>query len=154
MPSGARIHGYRTAFVEIGSTRWRLPIPIVGSVAGWSFDTRGAAEELRMRRIGPNELAAINVALAFTDVQEEYQAMDPDGDGVKTFATRILSSKARRSGLYWPAKCGDTGVMTFVVNRDGTVHEKDLGPRTVAIARAMKAYDPDPGWEKSNLPRD
>lgn len=51
----------------------------------------------------------------------------------------------------WPAKYGDTGVMTFVVNRDGIVYQKDLGPRTDAIARSMKAYDPGPGWTKAEF---
>lgn len=51
----------------------------------------------------------------------------------------------------WPAKYGDSGVMTFVVSRDGIVYEKDLGPRTDAVARAMKAYDPDSSWKKSDL---
>lgn len=49
----------------------------------------------------------------------------------------------------WPARYGDTGVMTFIVNRDGVVHEKDLGPRSDAIARAMKVDDPDPSWSKA-----
>ena len=51
----------------------------------------------------------------------------------------------------WPAKYGDSGVMTFVVNRDGIVYEKDLGPRTDAVARAIKAYDPDPSWKKAEI---
>ena len=49
----------------------------------------------------------------------------------------------------WPAKWGETGVMTFIVSRDGVVHEKDLGPDTDAVARAMKAYDPDASWTKA-----
>jgi hypothetical protein len=49
----------------------------------------------------------------------------------------------------WPAKWGDTGVMTFIVNRDGVVHEKDLGPKTDALARAMTVYNPDATWKKS-----
>jgi Protein of unknown function (DUF2950) len=48
-----------------------------------------------------------------------------------------------------PAKYGDTGVMSLIVSRDGVVHEKDLGPRTDAVARAMKAYDPDATWAQS-----
>jgi hypothetical protein len=64
------------------------------------------------------------------------------------------SSECRRTRLYWPVKCGNSGVMAFIVNRDGAVHEKDPGPRTVAIARAIKACDPDPGWKRSDLPRD
>ncbi len=204
-----------TAFLEVGDARWQLPIPIVRSAAGWSFDTRGAEDEMRTRRIGRNELAVVKVVLAYADAQDEYFQADPDRDGVKAYAMKLISSKGRHDGLYWPtlddeppsplgpimalvapgqpyhgylyriltaqgaaapggakdyvrngrmtegfalvawpSKYGDSGVMTFIVSRDGVVHEKDLGPRTDAVARAMKAYDPDPGWKKSDLPAD
>jgi len=50
----------------------------------------------------------------------------------------------------WPAKFGDTGVMTFIVNQDGIVYQKSLGPNTDAAARAMKSYDPDASWQKAS----
>ena len=46
----------------------------------------------------------------------------------------------------WPAVYDQTGVMTFIVNHDGVVHEKDLGADTGTAARAMTGYDPDPSW--------
>jgi hypothetical protein len=48
----------------------------------------------------------------------------------------------------FPATYGDSGVMTFIVNQDGTVFEKNLGPDTAAIARQMREFDPDPSWRK------
>jgi hypothetical protein len=48
----------------------------------------------------------------------------------------------------WPVKYGDTGVMTFMVSYEGVVYEKDLGPDTAALARAIKRFDPDPSWQK------
>jgi hypothetical protein len=48
----------------------------------------------------------------------------------------------------WPAQYDTTGVMTFIVNQDGTVREQDLGPQTDAIARKMTAYNPDPSWRE------
>ena len=48
----------------------------------------------------------------------------------------------------WPAKYDDTGVMTFIVNQDGVVYQKNLGANTDAVASAMKAYDPDASWQK------
>ena len=48
----------------------------------------------------------------------------------------------------WPAQYDVTGVMTFVVNQDGIVHEKDLGPGTDAAARKMTAYNPDKSWRQ------
>ena len=47
----------------------------------------------------------------------------------------------------WPAQYDNSGVMTFVVNQDGVVYEKDLGPETEATVRAMTAYDPGEGWK-------
>ena len=48
----------------------------------------------------------------------------------------------------WPAKYGDTGVMTFIVNQDGIVYQKNLGADTDAAARAITAYNPDASWSK------
>jgi Protein of unknown function (DUF2950) len=49
----------------------------------------------------------------------------------------------------WPAQYNATGVMTFIVNQDGIVREKDLGQGTDAAARAMTAYNPDKSWQVS-----
>ncbi len=49
----------------------------------------------------------------------------------------------------WPAQYDVTGVMTFIVNQDGVLYEKDLGPETAAAARTMALYDPDPSWAKA-----
>ncbi|HSQ72104.1 MAG TPA: DUF2950 family protein, partial [Rubrivivax sp.] len=62
------------AVVEVGRNGWTLPIPLVKSAAGWKFDVSAAPEQMRLRRIGRNELAAIQVTLAYTDAQDEYHA--------------------------------------------------------------------------------
>jgi hypothetical protein len=49
--------------------------------------------------------------------------------------------------IAFPAKYGDSGVMTFIVDQDGIVFEKDLGPDTPTLAAAISAFDPDPGWK-------
>jgi hypothetical protein len=49
----------------------------------------------------------------------------------------------------WPAKYGNSGVMTFVVNHDGVVYQKDLGKNTEKIAKAITKYDPDNTWKKA-----
>ena len=46
----------------------------------------------------------------------------------------------------WPAEWGNSGVMTFIVNQQGKIYEKSLGPNTAALARAMTRYEPDSGW--------
>ena len=53
----------------------------------------------------------------------------------------------------WPAEYGETGIMTFIVNQQGRVYQKDLGPKTAKVAAAMKAYDPDKTWTLSKLTR-
>ena len=53
----------------------------------------------------------------------------------------------------WPAKYGDTGVMTFIVNQDGVVYQRDLGPDTATRARALRTFDPGPGWERADSGR-
>ena len=48
----------------------------------------------------------------------------------------------------YPARFGASGVMTFIVNHDGIVYQKNLGPKTTAIASAMTRFDPDAGWAR------
>jgi hypothetical protein len=48
----------------------------------------------------------------------------------------------------FPANYGVSGVMTFIVNHDGVVYQKDLGPATTARAQQMKLFNPDTGWQK------
>ena len=48
----------------------------------------------------------------------------------------------------WPARYGDSGVMTFMVNHDGVVYQKNLGPQTARLAPAISRFDPDPSWQK------
>jgi hypothetical protein len=49
----------------------------------------------------------------------------------------------------WPAEYGNSGIMTFIVNQQGLVYQKDLGPKTDSLAPDIKAYDPGPGWTVS-----
>lgn len=214
------LEGDRHAALVIGKDEWPLPIPLVKSQdAGWRFDTRGGEKEILTRRIGRNELAAIQVCLAIVDAEREYAVRDPDGDGVRKYASRLVSTPAQRDGLYWPTKAdeqpsplgpllaaaakegytspdsrplapyhgyfyrivtrqgrnapggaydyqvngktrggfgviayparyGASGVMTFVVNHDGVVHQKNLGKNTAAIASRMTAFDPDASWKR------
>ena len=53
--------------------------------------------------------------------------------------------------IAYPAKYANSGVMSFIVNHDGTVYEKDLGPDTVNLARAVTRFDPGPGWKALSI---
>ena len=48
----------------------------------------------------------------------------------------------------YPAQYGSSGIMTFIVNHDGVVYEKDLGPKTAAMAQSMTQFNPDKTWKK------
>jgi len=63
-------------------------------------------------------------------------------------ATDATTAGALPVFVGWPAKWDDTGVKTFVVDRDGVVRQKDLGPESAARVRAMSAYAPDASWQK------
>jgi hypothetical protein len=207
--------GDSKAVLAVGSDGWTLPVPLVKGQAGWYFDSKAGAQEIRGRRIGRNELAAIQVTLAYYDAQKDYAAKDPNRDGVLDYARKIESSPGKRDGLYWPAKegeepsplgplvaqaraagakkgegyhgyrykiltaqgaaapggvtdyivagrmiggfglvawpvtYGDTGVMTFLVNHEGVVYEKDLGPGTGHLATALTRYNPDKTWKRA-----
>lgn len=210
--------GDARAMLAVGDDGWTLPLPLVKGQAGWYFDTKAGAQEIQRRRIGRNELATMQVALAYCDAQKEYAAMDPNRDGVLDYARKFESSPGQRDGLYWPAsegeepsplgplvaearakgakkgegyhgyrykiltaqgaeapggatdyivggrmiggfalaawpvKYGDTGIMTFIVNHEGVVHEKDLGPGTEQLAGKLTRYNPDKTWTKSETP--
>jgi hypothetical protein len=101
VPSGDSAH------LAVGPDGWAFPIPIVKSAAGWRFDPRAGADEMRTRRIGRNELAAMQAALAYFDAQKDYALKDRNGDGVLQYAGRFFSSPGKRDGLYWPVKEGE-----------------------------------------------
>ncbi len=90
------------AHIGVGDKGWTLPIPIVKQRNGWMFDMDGAEDEIQMRAIGANELAVIQVMLAYHDAQSEYAETDRNGDGVLEYAQKIQSSPGGKDGLYWP----------------------------------------------------
>ena len=91
----------------VGSNEWPMPIPLFEEGGRWSFDTEAGVDELLSRRIGRNELDAVQVCLAIVDAQQEFASSDPDGDGVQEYAQKFRSEEGKRDGLYWPAKEGE-----------------------------------------------
>ena len=92
--------------VVIGKDGWSFPVPLVKSSRGWAFFTEDGKEEIINRRIGRNELRAIQVALAYVDGQIEYASKDRNGDGVLQYAGKFVSSPGKKDGLYWEAVPG------------------------------------------------
>ncbi|HEY5850275.1 MAG TPA: DUF2950 domain-containing protein [Lysobacter sp.] len=104
-------HAFQTpapgrAILSVGKDTWTLPIPLEKKPAGWTFNVKAGEPEIRARRIGRNELAAVQAALAYHDAQMDYAAIDRDGDGVPEYAQQFLSSDGLHDGLYWPAQDG------------------------------------------------
>lgn len=98
----------RRAELVVGSDPWALPIPIMqGKDGQWRFDTVAARDEILVRRIGANELAAIMAVQAYVDAQRDYALADRNGDGLLEYAQKLSSSPGQRDGLIWSASLGD-----------------------------------------------
>lgn len=94
--------------VEIGDRLWPFPFPLTKAGDGkWAFDTRAGFEEILDRRIGENELQAIDTMRSYVDAQREYASVDRSGDGVLKYAQKLVSSPGKTDGLYWPPGQGD-----------------------------------------------
>jgi hypothetical protein len=206
--------------LQLGADGWPFPIPLVQQGGQWHFDTAAGREEILARRIGRDEMGAIDVCRAYVGAQREYASQDRMGDGVPAYAQYLRSTPGTHDGLFWPkeageglsplgplvaqahaegyrhtatlmnekrapyhgyyfkiltqqgrhapggrynylingrmiagfalvawpAEWGNTGVMTFIVNQQGKVYQKNLGPKTAKIAGGMGAYDPDDTW--------
>ena len=78
--------GEDKATLVIGDNDWPFPIPLVRKDEKWSFDTKAGLDEILRRRIGRNELSAIQVSLAYVQAQNEYASLDPDGLGPHVYA--------------------------------------------------------------------
>lgn len=90
------------ATILIGAVEFPFPIPIMRSRGRWSFNVEAGRKEIIARRIGRNELAAIQTCLAVLDAQHEYASRDHDGQGRGVYAQRIVSRPESKDGLYWP----------------------------------------------------
>jgi hypothetical protein len=90
----------RTTIV-VGTNSWPFPIPLVQKNGQWFFDTHAGKEEIINRRIGRNELSAIESVRAYVDAQREYARLDRDGDDVLEYAQDFLSTPGKKDGLYW-----------------------------------------------------
>ncbi|WP_274627095.1 DUF2950 domain-containing protein [Arvimicrobium flavum] len=89
--------------LAIGAKLWPLPFPLVkGQDGKWAFDTYAGLEEIVNRRVGENELEAIETARDYVEAQRDYADEDRDGDGVLEFAQKLVSSEGMTDGLYWP----------------------------------------------------
>jgi len=95
------------ATVILGPEDFPLPIPLVRKNGEWRFDTVAGRQEILYRRIGRNELAAIQACLAYVDAQNDYAEKDRTGAGAGVYARRFVSHPGKKDGLYWQVSQGD-----------------------------------------------
>lgn len=93
--------------VLVGKDDWPLPIPLVQVNGQWYFDTVRAKDEILARRIGSNELDAIDLSRGYVEAQNEYAEKHRTPEGTPYFAQRIISTPGTQDGLYWPAEPGE-----------------------------------------------
>jgi hypothetical protein len=104
----------------VGDEDWPLPVPLVKKNGRWSFDSAAGRREILFRRIGSNELDAIQLSRGYVAAQEEYASQIHDDSGLNQYAQQIMSTPGKHDGLYWK-------------NPDGT----SGGPISEAVARAL-----------------
>ena len=90
-----------------GPDDWPMPIPIVKSEGGWKFDGEAGIDEIIYRRVGGNELGAIDVCRGFVAAQLEYASEGRDGDPPGIYALKLVSDEGLHNGLYWPSEEGE-----------------------------------------------
>lgn len=155
--------GPNTVKVVVGPDDFPFPIPLVRADEAWHFDTAAGLVELRKRRIGADELDAIDVCRDWAAVQKSGgdplkvlgdPASPPADAAWSGYLFRVLkapgvrSSKAKPIGVVaYPAVYGASGIMSFIVGTDGVVYQKDLGPQTTATAEAMTDVQ-SAGWTR------
>jgi hypothetical protein len=167
----------------VGAENWPFPVPLISNHGAWYFDAKAGMEEVLLRRMGENELSAIQVchargieksadahappyehgavAALLVDVGEGHPAVAFHGyyfrrlesGQAKASPVAATDSRTRKTAdpfafVAYPVVYRSSGVMTFVVDRDGVVYEKDLGPNTAAIAKAMTEHTLDTSWHR------
>jgi Protein of unknown function (DUF2950) len=132
----------------VGAENWPFPLPLrAGPNGAWSFDAPSGREQILLRRIGRNELFAMDACSALRQPHADAAAVVGKPVAIEGYYFRELPSKeGHRSLLAYPAEYGSSGIMTFVVGPDDVVYERDLGPDTARIASTMTSSKLDGSW--------
>jgi hypothetical protein len=97
------------AFLLVGNEDWPFPVPIVKLGAKWAFDAKAGRQELLYRRIGSNELDAIDICRGYVEAQHEYALQKREGYDANQYAQRIVSTQGKQDGLAWQNADGSWG---------------------------------------------
>jgi len=113
----------REALLVVGPDDWPFPFPIRQEGRAWRFDSRAGAQALIDRRIGRNELDAVEVLRAIVEAERDYAELARRANGVASYARRIISSAGQRDGLYWEHAAGEPesplGPLAAAASADG-----------------------------------
>jgi len=93
----------------VGNEDWPFPVPLVKLGGKWYFDAKSGRQELLHRRIGSNELDAIDVCRGYVEAQHEYALQKHEGYGINQYAQRIVSTAGKQDGLAWQNSDGTWG---------------------------------------------
>ncbi len=96
------------AFLYLGAENWPLPIPLLKRKAKWYFDTAYGKGEILARRIGRNELGAIQVCQGVVQAQQQYVSQVQTGEDAKQYAQKFLSDEGKHNGLFWKTAPGES----------------------------------------------
>jgi len=97
------------AMLSVGDDDFPFPVPIVKQGGKWHFNSKEGRNEILLRRIGANELDAIQICRGFVDAQKEYASEVHDNSGVNQYAQKIISTPGKRDGLFWRNEDGTPG---------------------------------------------
>ena len=97
------------ATLQVGPDQWPLPVPLMRVAGKWYFDAKTGRDEVLFRRIGVNELDAIEICRGFVEAQHEYALDVHDDAGVHQYAQRVISTPGKQDGLFWKNADGTPG---------------------------------------------
>jgi hypothetical protein len=132
-----------TVALYIGAENWPFPVPLVQQGGAWRFDTEAGAKEVLYRRIGENEIKAIEMCREILAGHKPASGADVNGYYFRVFASPAGNSV---TAVAYPAEYRVSGVMTFVVTGKNVIYEKDLGASTPAAASALSTFRKDASW--------
>jgi hypothetical protein len=98
-----------SATMSVGNDDWPLPIPIVKRNGKWYFDSKAGREVILLRRIGANELDAIEICRGYVEAQQEYATEKHDGSTLNQYAQKMISTPGKQDGLAWKNADGTWG---------------------------------------------
>ena len=152
----------------IGAENWPFPIPLVSQNNTWHFDFPAGEKEIMFRRIGENEMTAIEVCRALATAQRNPKAheddellaklLTDDASGgapalYRGYHFRVLNRHGKDiTVVAYPSLYRSSGVMTFIANQHAAVHAKDLGTNTTELAQGITTYHPDKSWRLEPAP--